>query len=182
MPYVKSSSGAVVSTVRTAISAPVFAWSSVASASMRARTSGGSTPARSVTKPRGVGIGGSDCASAAVAASRTRATAILRMQRVHGCDHPLGVREVARELRVQLAPGQAGGTAPPLEHAMEGGQRADDALARGQHVAVGVRRLVAAQVEHVTEDHEEGRERVDEQPLEITGPCCGVEIERAEPE
>jgi len=102
MAYEKSSSGAVVSTVRTASSSPVLSRSSVASASMRLTVATSSAPAVSVTNPRGVGTTGSAATPALAVRARSASAARLRMDRVYRGHDALGVGQIARELLARL--------------------------------------------------------------------------------
>src|SRR5690242_10457102 len=181
MPYVKSSSGAVVRTVRTAISAPVFACSSVSSAVSRVRTSAGSAPARSVTKPRGVGIAGSSARATGAAASTASATtsvASLCTEPIHRGDDALDVAEIAGELVARLAAREPPRFPPALENAAKGGQGAEQVLAGREHVGVRERRLVALEMQQMAEDHEERRDRAREELLDVGRARGGVEVAR----
>src|SRR5689334_959703 len=138
--YVKSSSGAVVSTATTAISAPVFARSSSRRFPISARTGAGTTPATSVTKPCGAGSGGSAAPAARASAAATIAAASgLAVERVDRLHDALHLREIRAELRPERAGGERRGARAVAEHRPHRGKRAEHALAGGDHVVVAVR-------------------------------------------
>src|SRR5579875_3083731 len=175
----KSSSGAVVSTVTTAISAPVRACSSARRAVTRARVAGESTWAVSVTKPSGCGSGTAGAACETAASARS-ATSALRM--VERGDDALHLPEVAAELGAQDGRPQALAARAMREQPAHDWQRPHDGLALGEHARVAVHGLVAREAQEVAEQHEEALERTQHERLERLRSSARVEEERPQPQ
>jgi hypothetical protein len=169
----------VLSTVRTAISAPVFSRSSVSSAFSRVATAGPITPASSVTKPRVRESADRRRARSSPRAGRRRSRGYAWIVSTAATIRSASA-EVARELRAKLGFRQPAHARAVVEDAAKGRQGAEDVLARGQHVGIAIGRVVATQVEHVAQDHEERLQGADEQSLEIVGTLGGIDVERTE--
>src|SRR5438445_4636848 len=181
--YVKSSSGAVVSTVSTAISAPVFARSSSARPVIRAAVSGGMTCARSVTNPRGAGISGSAAGAARTTVARTAAmTSALCTERVDGGDDSRDVDQVRPERGAERGGVDGALSRPVAEELAERRQRPEGLFGRREHLGIGMAALDAAQAEQMAQDHHEALERLDPELLDRLGSPRRLEEERAQPE
>src|SRR5207249_1814805 len=141
------------------------------------------TPARSVTKPCGVGIGGSGAELAATAnATSSAAPARLRIGRegIDRGDDTLDLREIRGELAAQRPAIDAAAARPALEQTPQCGERPEDRLSGGQHGSIGERGVAAAQAEEVSEDDEEALHRVDHEPFER--PRAGGRLEEECPQ
>src|SRR5262245_28730275 len=117
---------------------------------MRAAVAAGITCARSVTKPRGAGSGGSAAPAVRASATPSRARRLIT-ERVDGGDDPLDLVEVCPELRAQRRRPERRLARTVAKEAGAGRERAEDALARGEDVGVAVRRLVVVETEEVAQ-------------------------------
>src|SRR5262249_31531855 len=138
----------VLGTVRTAISDPVFAFSAVMVCVRRCRLSGGITPAKSVTKPCGCGMGGSTANAVAASSSagrRTRARPGLRMERVEPLHDPLHLAEILAEFEPERARNEPRAPFTVVEEAGHQRQRPEDLLSLHEDVAVARSGFIATQ-------------------------------------
>src|SRR5215813_10895352 len=183
MPYVKSSSGAVVSTVNTAISAPVFCCSSSTSRVIFCFVAGSITLARSVTKPSGRGTCGVDTCAAAVPASSATAkrwAASLCTVSRDGGDHALDLVDVGAGQVPQSSTALRRCVGAPRQHLAHHRQRPDRRLGGGERGVVSDRRPLAVQAQQVADDDEEALQRIGHHACE-RGSVAGVrEVEGAQ--